>query len=160
MSWIPEEELKNKLALNLAPMIDLLFLLLLFFATLAVTRMNTRDTEIDLVALAPENQSKQALDNLEEYKIVQLSITADGKYKWSTRFEDIPLSNANEIEVQLEKEYEQGYLPKDKNLTHVMLKIDKNAKWEPILRAVFAVRDKGFSVHPVYEPEEVERNES
>lgn len=154
MTWIPEEELKGKLSLNLAPMIDLLFLLLLFFATLAVTRVNTRDTEIDLVAIAPERNRQQPDKINEDLKVIQLSITADGKYKWSSGSEEYPLNDVNEIGTKLSEAYKTGVLPPNKSLTHVMLKIDKSAKWEPILRAVFAVRDQGFSVHPVYEPEE------
>ena len=45
MSLVPEEKLKPNLTINLAPMIDFLFLMLAFFATLAVTRVTLFDTK-------------------------------------------------------------------------------------------------------------------
>ena len=51
MSFLSEEELKGKEGINLAPMIDFLFLMLVFFASLAISRVTTRDTDIDLVEI-------------------------------------------------------------------------------------------------------------
>ena len=51
---VPEEKLKPKLSINLAPMIDFLFLMLAFFATLAITRATLFDTKLDLVQLEKE----------------------------------------------------------------------------------------------------------
>ena len=31
-------------------------------------------------------------------------------------------------------------------------KIDREAKWEPIMQAIFSIKDQGFTVHPVYQP--------
>jgi biopolymer transport protein ExbD len=155
MSYIPDDEIKGRISLNLAPMIDFLFLLLMFFATLAVTRITTKDTDIQLVEAKPETQAS-ALTSDSDFKIINISINPDGKYKWVTEIRDHPMDNPEEIKDELLRQYEKGLLPEDKLQTQVMLKIDKNAKWEPILKAILAVREAGFEVRPVYEPEEKE----
>ena len=152
MSFIPEDELKSRASLNLAPMIDFLFLMLMFFATLAVTRVTTKDTAIELVEIKPEGRvATTALDT--DIHVINISILADGKYKWVTELRDYPMDSAAELGQELQKQYEKGLLPEDKNQTQVFLKIDKNATWDPILRAIFAIREVGYDVRPVYEPE-------
>lgn len=153
MSFIPEEELKSKATLNLAPMIDFLFLMLMFFATLAVTRITTKDTNIELVEIKPENRSSLSAQN-SDLKIVNITIDADGHYKWVTELHDYPMSSAEELQLELEKQYAKGILSEDKSKTQVLFKIDKKAQWEPILQALFAVRDAGYDVRPVYEPQD------
>lgn len=152
MSFIPDDELKGRISLNLAPMIDFLFLLLMFFATLAVTRITTKDTEIKLVEIKPETASLATKGDA-DLKVVHITINAEGKYKWVTEVKDYPMNSSDEIKKELITQYQKGILPEDKTLTHVMLKIDKQATWEPILKAIFAVREAGFDVRPVYEPE-------
>jgi len=155
MSFIPEEEIKSKVALNLAPMIDFLFLMLMFFATLAVSRSTTKDTDIELVEVRPETKATLQA-GISDYTVIHLSVNSDGKYKWVTELRDHPMESPEAINQELTKQYENGLLPEDKAMTHVMLKIDKNAKWDPILKVIFAVREAGFEIHPVYEPEESE----
>ncbi len=152
MSFIPDDELKGRISLNLAPMIDFLFLLLMFFATLAVTRITTKDTEIKLVEIKPETASLATKGDA-DLKVVHITINAEGKYKWVTEVKDYPMNSSDEIKKELITQYQKGILPEDKTLTPVMLKIDKQATWEPILKAIFAVREAGFDVRPVYEPE-------
>ncbi len=154
MSYIPDDEIKGRQSLNLAPMIDFLFLLLMFFATLAVTRITTKDTDIDLVEIKPETMSTTAQGN-SDLKTVNITINSEGKYKWVTDVKDYPMNSPDEIKDELLKQYDKGILPEDKLLTQILLKIDKNATWEPILKAIFAIRDAGFEVRPVYEPEVV-----
>lgn len=154
MSFIPEDEFKAKLSMNFAPpMIDFLFLMLAFFACLAASRITTRDTDIDLVKL--HSQGNSYLTNGElGYHIINISINEDGQYKWLTQAKDYSLESAESITSQLNKQYAKGQLPHDKFKTQVLLKIDKKAQWDPVLKAIFAVRDAGFEVRPVYEPED------
>lgn len=154
MSFLPDDELKGRISLNLAPMIDFLFLLLMFFATLAVTRITTKDTDIQLVEIKPETVSTTAANDPSNYKLINISIDSEGKYKWTTEIKDYYMSTPDEIKEELNLQYQKGLLPEDKLQTHVMLKIDKKATWEPILKAIFAVREAGFEVRPVYEPEQ------
>lgn len=153
MSFIPEEELKPKLGINFAPMIDFLFLMVVFFACLAISRITTKDLDIDLVQIHDEKGQKP-LNADYDYKVVNISINEDGQYKWVTEIRDYPISYAQDIAQELLNQYKQGLLPENKLKTQVLLKIDKNAKWEPILQAIFAVRDAGFEVHPVYLPDQ------
>ncbi|MBB65570.1 MAG: hypothetical protein CMO81_10965 [Waddliaceae bacterium] len=153
MSFIPEEETRGRLTLNLAPMIDFLFLMLVFFATLAVSRVSTRDTDIQLVELIEESGAVTSNANHEQ-QIVNISITEKGEYKWVTEIRDYPMKDAMALQEELEMQYESGQLPSDKLQTQVLLKIDRHAQWDPILRAVFAIRAAGFEARPVYEPEE------
>ncbi len=151
MSFLPEEELGQKATLNLAPMIDFLFLLLMFFATLAVTRITTKETEIELAEVKPETHSSATPSNL-DFKTIHISLEANGKLKWITEFQDYPIDSPELIANELKRQYEDGFLPEDKQKTQIFLKIDKNAKWDPILKTLFAIREQGFEVRPVYEP--------
>jgi len=153
MSFVPEEELKGGLKQPMAPMIDFLFLMLMFFACLAVTRATTKDIDIDLVEASPETEASLAEAGA-EYKILNISINAEGEYKWVAEIRDHLLETPEAIKNELLAQYQKGILPEDPKKTQVLLKIDKAAPWEPILKAIFAVRDAGFEVRPVYEPEQ------
>ncbi len=150
MSFIPTEEQRDRL--NLAPMLDFLFLMLVFFATIAVSRASTQDTNIDLVKVQPETKASSANPTADK-KIIMVSVNAEGKYQWITEMRDYPMETEAEIAKELKNQYSQGLLPEDKEKTQVLVRIDKEAKWEPILKLIFAIRDAGFTVHPVYEPE-------
>lgn len=153
MSFAPQDELQNQKSVNLAPMIDFLFLMLMFFACLAVTRITTRDTDINLVELKPEQSSTGSGES--DVYVVHLSVTSDGHYKWVTEIRDYVMNAPEEIRDELAQQYSKGLLPTDKDKTKVLMKIDKEAQWDPILRAIFAVREAGFNVHPVYQPESI-----
>src|SRR5262249_944043 len=88
-----------------------------------------------------------------DLKIINISITSNGEYKWVTEIKDYLLNTPEEISKELKNQYEKGLIPSDKTKTHVLLKIDKKATWDPILKAIFAIRDAGFDVRPVYVPE-------
>lgn len=151
MGFIPQDQLKSRESLNLAPMIDFLFLMLMFFATLAVSRATTKDTDIDLV------EAKQSLEipstQHVDYQVVNINIGAAGDYKWVTEIHDYPMNSPEEIAQELVNQYQKGILPADKMKTQVLLKIDKSAAWEPILKAILAIKEAGFEVRPVYVPE-------
>ena len=72
MGFIPDDEIKGKGTINLAPMIDFLFLMLVFFASLAISRVTTKDTEIDLVKLKPENRASLTKTS-DEFKIINIT---------------------------------------------------------------------------------------
>ncbi len=152
MSFAPQEEIHGQRSINLAPMIDFLFLMLMFFACLAVTRITTRDTDIDLVEASGDKADASATGD-SQFHVIHLSIMADGQYKWITEIRDYAMATPEEIFQELSQQYEKGLLPPDKSKTQVLVKIDKDAHWDPILKAIFAVRQAGFEVHPVYQPD-------
>lgn len=153
MSLVPEEKLKPNLGINLAPMIDFLFLMLAFFATLAVTRATLFDTKLDLVKLKKEKEAKPISSKEEIYQI-NLSVSKDGNYKWITEIKDYNIGSLEEIQNELFHHYNIGSLPRDKSKTHVLLHIDKNAPWEKIAKLIFTVREAGFDAFPIYKSDE------
>jgi biopolymer transport protein ExbD len=149
MELIPHDELKPSQSFNFAPMIDFLFLMLALFATLAVSRAALYDAEVDLVELKPEKGAASL--RAKEVQQVNLSITSAGSYKWLTEFQEYPMENVRAIQEELARQYQMGALPEDKNRTEVLLHIDRKAPWEPIAKAIFAIREVGFNARPVYD---------
>lgn len=149
MSLIPEEELKRYNHLNLAPMIDFLFLIVAVFAVIAVTRASLFDQEINLVKV----HTKTDPSTISDRYTVHLSINDKGEYKWVTEFNEYLISCPLDIQLELKKQQELGLLPKDTLKTQILLHIDKKAMWEPIAQLIFAVKQAGFQIHPVYESE-------
>jgi biopolymer transport protein ExbD len=150
MSIIPEEELKGFGSLNLAPMVDFLFLVVAVFATLAVTKAALYDSQVKLVKVHPSSEGSPFIGQ-NDYYVVNLSVNANGEYKWITEFNEYLINGVKGVELELKKQQELGLLPKDKEKTKVLLHIDKDAKWEPISQMIFTVRQQGFEIHPVYD---------
>ncbi len=153
MSIIPDEELKSGGGFNLAPMVDFLFLVVAVFATLAVTRAALFDSEIQLVKVQPASQESSTLGHQDSF-IVNLSVNDSGQYKWITEFNEYLINSVDEIQKELRNQQALGLLPRDHTQTKVLLHIDKKAQWEPIAQAIFAVRQAGFEIHPVYDLDE------
>ena len=150
MTFIPEEELREREGISLAPMIDFLFLLLAIFASLAFSRIVIRETEINLVK--SKAQTASSAFSSHELKLVNISVAADGTYKWITEIRDYSMETAEQIACELVRQMEQGLLPENKLKTQVLLKIDRDARWEPVLNVLLAIKEAGFEVRPVYEP--------
>ncbi|MBS0604229.1 MAG: biopolymer transporter ExbD [Verrucomicrobia bacterium] len=153
MSIIPEEELKGFGSLNLAPMVDFLFLVVAVFATLAVTKAALYDSEIKLVKVQPASEHSPFIGQ-NDYYIINLSVNEEGQYKWITEFNEYLIDGVKGIQGELKKQQDLGLLPKEKEKTKVLLHIDRNAKWEPISQVIFSVRQAGFEIHPVYDYDE------
>ena len=77
---IPEEEIKKQKSLNLAPMVDFLFLILAVFAVLAVTRTALYDSEVNLVKMDTKTPPP-SLDGKQKGYTVLLSINEKGGYQ-------------------------------------------------------------------------------
>ncbi len=152
MTFVPDECINGKTGLNLAPMIDFLFLMLIFFASIAVSRAAVKETQIDLVEIrqdpsTPCNPSKPFL------KDIHININAKGEYVWSTEVHDYPMQTPEEIKEELCKQYDRGLISQEKSHTKVLLNIDRQAPWEAILPVIFSIREIGFETYPIYEPE-------
>ncbi|MDE3045666.1 MAG: biopolymer transporter ExbD [Verrucomicrobiota bacterium] len=147
MELIPQEEIKTGHQFNFAPMIDFLFLMLALFATLAISRAALLDTEVELAELKAD---KANTSNVDRHPI-HLSITAEGKYKWLTEFQEYPMISVDAVQEELARQYKLGVLPQDHNQTEVLLHIDRKAPWDSIAKLLFGVREVGFPVRPVYE---------
>lgn len=131
-------------------MIDFLFLMLALFATLSISRASLFDSELQLVQVKTGGKpAKQT-----EVQQVNLSISATGRYKWLTEFQEYPMDSVQAIQEELGRQLQTGALPQDKALTEILLHIDRSAPWEPVAKVIFGVRELGFTAHPVYEPME------
>ncbi len=130
-------------------MIDFLFLMLALFATLAVSRAALYDSEIDLVQLKPEKGASSL--RAKDIHQINLTITANGTFKWLTEFQEYPMETVQAIQEELARQYQIGALPQDKSRTEVLLHIDRKAPWGSIANAIFAIRELGFSPRPVHE---------
>jgi len=151
MSLIPDEELKRIGSINLAPMVDFLFLVIAVFATLAITRTALYDNNLNLVKIKDSPKSSPSFES-ENLYVVNLSVTQEGKYKWFTEANEYLIDNCDAIKLEIANQQQLGLIPQDVEKTKILLHIDKNAKWEPIAQLIFAIREAGFPVHPVYEP--------
>lgn len=151
MELIPHDELKPVQNFNFAPMIDFLFLMLSLFATLAISRAALYDSEVELVELKPEKGAASL--RAKEIQQINLSITETGGYKWLTEFQEYPMQTVQAIQEELARQYQMGALPEDKTKTEVLLHIDRKAPWDPIAKAIFAIREVGFNARPVYDAE-------
>lgn len=151
MEIFPHDELKTSNNFNFAPMIDFLFLMLALFATLSISRASLFDSELQLVQV---KTGEKASTKQTEVQQVNLSISATGRYKWLTEFQEYPMDSVQAIQEELGRQLQAGALPKDKALTEILLHIDRNAPWEPVAKVIFGVRELGFTTHPVYEPME------
>jgi len=151
MSLIPEEEFKRSATVNLAPMVDFLFLILAVFATMAITRAALFDADIDLVQLKSESQDAANVGYNQSH-IVNISVNDAGQYTWITEMSEFLLDGPLGIQTELNRQQRQGALPSDREQVKILLHIDKNARWESIAQAIFAIREAGFQVNPVYEP--------
>lgn len=149
MELIPYDELKVNQSFNFTPMIDFLFLMLSLFATLAITRAKLFDSEVSLVAL---DQKENAHYRTSDIHLINISISSEGKYKWMTEYKEYFMENLMAVEQELARQYETGAIPHDKNRIEIRLHIDQKAPWKPVAEAIFAVRELGFKVYPVYEP--------
>ena len=158
MSLIPDDKLKPQNTFNFAPMIDFLFLMLAFFATLAITRSSLYNTKLNLVQLKTEEGSS-AIKKLDEFQQINLCVTDNGEYKWITEMKSYPMNDVNRIKKEINYQYNIGLLPENKQQTQVLLHIDKNASWEPVAKLIFAIREEGFEAYPVYEPDELTNSE-
>lgn len=153
MNIIPEEEIKNSTGLNLAPMVDFLFLVVAVFATLAVTRAALYESDIQLVSILPHKDDAGASAQNDSY-IINLSVNGKGEYKWITEFNEYLIPSVNAIQQEIQQQQTLGLIPKDAKKTKVLLHIDKSAPWEPIAQVIFGVKKSGFDIHPVYDLEE------
>jgi biopolymer transport protein ExbD len=149
---IPEEELKAQRILNLAPMVDFLFLILAVFAVLAVTRTALYDCEVNLVKMDTKTPPPSFAEAKPGYTIL-LSINDQGQYKWVTDFNEYLLDGVASVKAELLRQQELGLLPADREMTKVLLHIDKDANWESVAKVIFAIKETGYQINPVYCPE-------
>jgi biopolymer transport protein ExbD len=153
MNLVPDEELRGKGGLNLAPMVDFLFLIIAVFATISVTRAALFDSEINLAKLNKTELSEDT-QYQPDYTVINLGVTASGQYKWITEFNEFIMENAVAIEEELLKQQNLGILSQEHSKTKILLHVDKKAQWESVVEIIFTLKKSGFTISPVYEADE------
>jgi biopolymer transport protein ExbD len=150
MDLIPDNELKVKSGLNLAPMVDFLFLVMAVFATIAITKSSILDSEIQVARLGKQDPS-----TLKTYShVIHLGVTAIGEYKWITEFNEFAIDSIAAVEAELDKQQDLGVVDAKPEKTTILLHIDKKAEWEPVISLLLSLKREGYSVHPVYQENE------
>jgi biopolymer transport protein ExbD len=129
-------------------MVDFLFLVIAIFSVLAVTRTSIFDNSIELAKVASESSTQNT--STATYPI-HISITEKGEYRWITEFNEYAMHNPSAILSELSAQKNLGLLPKEDNNVNIFLHIDKDAKWDPIVELIYALKKTSYSVHPVYE---------
>lgn len=151
-TMIPEEELSVRRGLNLTPMVDFLFLILAVFAVLSVSRTALYDSEVNLVKMDSHTPPPSITESQSGCTIL-LSVNDHGQYKWVTEFNEFILETVESVKSELYRQEDLGHLPADKNKTKVLLHIDKDANWNSIARIIFAIKETGYQISPVYIPD-------
>lgn len=147
---IPDEELKRFGHINLAPMLDFLFVVVALFAILAVTRTALYDEQLHLVKVDMA-KSLSANQQPSNPYLVNLSVNDAGQYKWITDFNEFAIENTAALQHELKRQQDLGLLPREPSKTTVLLHIDRYAKWKDIAQLIFAVKAMGFPISPVYD---------
>jgi biopolymer transport protein ExbD len=99
LDLIPDDKLKASPAISPAPMLDFFFLMLAFFAILAVTRITLFDTQLDLVQLSKEPNASQVYPKTENIH-VNISISEGGDYRWITDIHDSKNTKRASLSIQ------------------------------------------------------------
>ncbi len=86
---------------------------------------------------------------------MNLSINSSGRYKWITEFQEHTMGTITDIQEELARQYQNGALSKDKSKTEILLHIDQMTPWKSIADLIFAIKELGFTPHPVYEEKKI-----
>jgi len=151
MDLIPDEELRPGAFMNLTPMVDFLFLVVAVFSILAITRTTLFDSEVNLAKVGEKDLLYPEVKNPEDVKVINLSVTQKGAYKWITEFNEYSMEGVSSVLGEIATQKHLGLLSKDSSKTKIFLHVDKKAEWDPVVQLIYSLRKKGHPVHPVYE---------
>ncbi len=150
LDLIPKDALRPSLGFNFAPMVDFLFIILTVFAGILLTRKALNDSSITLLQAEPR-ENHTASSPPADQEAIHLSISSNGEYQWM----DSPSSQIvfSSIE-QLQNELDKSVFDKEK--THVLLHIDKDAAWQSIGNLIVKMSQAGLTIYPVFKSKEKE----
>lgn len=118
------ENNRKKLSINITPLIDVLFLLVIFVLVTAQFE-DVGGISVDL----PQGKSKE----LPEIQTLNLVLTSDGEYYLEDR--NIPLENLEEELKQLSLKAKESIL---------IVKADKGVRWEMVALAIDTAKNVGL----------------
>lgn len=147
MSLIPEEELKKQQGLNLAPMVDFLFLIIAVLACMALTHAFLFDSDLKLAQI---NESAAHNSPTDPKGILHLSLDSQGSCRWlleSALPQPTELSRLSEDVMTFRT---LGLFPSSGEVK-IFLHIDQHVEWGQAVNAILTARQTGLAVHPVFE---------
>lgn len=148
MSLIPDDIFKKETSINLAPMVDFLFLIGAIFAVLAMSRTALVKSDLNLVQLRSPLPEFHHLSHQEaNTETVHVNITKEGQYQWVNNTQEIILTNLMTLKQELLRSRMENFSEKP---LKILLHIDQEAQWEPITQAIFTLKELGFPIYPVY----------
>lgn len=133
----------------MAPMIDFLFLMLCFFASIAALQGSPRAGDVQLAVVNDTTHYRDPAQN--KRAVIHLTVTKDGSYRWSTPWRDYPMASLEAVLEELTVQQKQGALPQDRTQTAVLLKIDAQAPWKSAWQALMSIRNLGYDAFALYE---------
>jgi biopolymer transport protein ExbD len=145
MSLIPDRELMKQEKINLAPMVDFLFLVVAALTSLLLVRIAVYDMNIHLAQAKPSEKDKQLF--FSEAPFIVLSVDSYGIYRWISEQEE-QMMQRDEIEKRLEQ---QSALFKEMSPLKVLVYIDRSAQWQAVADLLLAIQRAGLIAHPLYQ---------
>lgn len=142
--------LKQERPLNLAPCIDFLFILLVIFATAAISREVIRSHQVELAQVEGSSSSKQSPN----HQALIISINSAGNYIWNGQLKDYPMPTIQAVVRELKVRKKSSALKNQ--LPPVYLRIDAIAPWEKIATLLTAIEQEGFEAYPLLEEKPAE----
>ena len=130
-----DENRNNNVEVNLTPLIDVVFLLLIFFMVTTTFRQETK-----LMLQLPESSSDQSL--AENDKTLRVEISAEGKYALKGPGEKKSRSLVSDDEDTLKRAITD--LVQDKNKIDVVLMADRKTPYQAVTRAMDVCRQLGL----------------
>ena len=145
MSLIPDEVWKRQERINLAPMVDFLFLVIVALFCILIARSSLHTSKgIQLVAVDPRHGGTSQSAPV-------LGIDELGTYWWREQGLDLLMVDVQTIADELQKRRSSGLLPSDPAQAKVLVRIDRRARWESVASLFLAVKGAGFTPLPLYE---------
>ena len=119
---------KNDLAINITPLVDVVFLLLIFFVITPILENNHR-IEIKL----PEAAANEVESS---FRSIEVAITKDGE----VFFNDLPMSNSNPTLIERElKNLSQGDMS-----VPIILHADGEVSHQSVVNIMSVIKNMGF----------------
>ena len=148
MNLMPEEDLTQRASVNLAPMVDFLFLILAVFAVLSITTSKVFMEEIDLAQSEDVDESSLASFEMEP---LHLFVNKEGEYLLQQEDALLKFHKCQHLAHELHEQQASGQLPEDTSKVNILLHIDRQAEWEFVMQLLLGLQNAGFNVQTVYQ---------
>ena len=148
MNLMPEEDPTHRASVNLAPMVDFLFLILAVFAVLSITTSKVFLEEIDLAQSEDVDESSLASFEIEP---LNLFVNKEGEYILEQNDTHVKFHKCQHLAHELHQQQASGLLPQDTSKVNILLHIDRQAEWEFVMQLLLGLQKAGFNVQTVYQ---------